>query len=282
MIIPAILEDTYEDIEKNLRVIEETSPIVQIDIIDGSMYEDKSFTDINKIGELNSKSEITVHLMVNDPRDFILKKGIFSYAKKSKINGVSTIITQLILDEKTDKEIVEYSNILEGALDKAGYKDGYEMDDTAKKTTEILRSPPMKTLSSNYKVIGKFIKKAKRVGYKVGISVNANHDISILEPFLKDIDVVQFMGVIPGKQGNEFIPKVLDRIREFRNLHPTMKTQIDGSVNETTLPQILETGVDNIVVGSAIFNSEDPKKKYLEFSSFLEKRKTAHEQGVYN
>lgn len=230
MIIPAILEDTFEDIEKNLRIIEEVSPVVQIDIIDGSMYKDKSFLDINKLGNLNSKSDVTIHLMVNDPGVFVKKKGIFIPASKSKIKGVSTIITQLI---------------------------------------------PNATLEN-------FIKISKDLGYKVGLSINADQDNSLLDSFIKDIDLVQFMGVIPGRQGNEFIPKVLDKIKDFKNRYPAMKTQIDGGVNEATLPLVLETGVDNIVVGSAIFNSEYPKKKFLEFSSVLEKRNTAHGSGIYN
>jgi ribulose-phosphate 3-epimerase len=83
------------------------------------------------------------------------------------------------------------------------------------------------------------------------------------------------MSVIPGKQGGNFIPEVLNKIRNFEKRYPNITTQIDGGVNETTLPRVLETGVDNIVVGSAIFSSEDPRKKFLEFSKSFNER-TAH------
>lgn len=114
--------------------------------------------------------------------------------------------------------------------------------------------------------IKNFITFAKKLGYKVGISINIDQNNSLLDQYINDIDLVQFMAIVPGKQGNDFLPQVLPKITEFKRDFPSVTTQIDGGVNENTLPQILKTGVDNIVVGSAIFNSESPKEKYLEFS----------------
>lgn len=111
-----------------------------------------------------------------------------------------------------------------------------------------------------------FFKLAKKLGYKTGISINADQDNNIIDPYLEDIDFAQFMSVIPGKQGNDFIPAALQKVTDFKKAHPSVTTQIDGGVNESTLPQILQTRVDNIVIGSAIFTSESPKDKYLEFS----------------
>ncbi len=231
MVIPGILEETFEKVEEKIRLVEEVSPVVQVDVVDDTLVPGKTFLEVGKLGSLNTPADITIHFMVENPVKFIKRTKFFIPIIKRKIRGVSTVITQLI---------------------------------------------PNETLED-------FIKVTKDLGYKVGLSINTNQDNSLLDPFVKDIDLIQFMGVIPGKQGSEFIPKVLDKIKDFKNRYPTMKTQIDGGINEITLPLVLETSVDNIVVGSAIFNSEDPKKKYLEFSSYFdEKRNTAHGSGIYN
>lgn len=108
------------------------------------------------------------------------------------------------------------------------------------------------------------ISKLKDLNYEVGVSLNPEEDIDLLKPFLNKVDYVQFMGVIPGKQGNKLIPEVLSKITDFKTKYSHITTQIDGGVNDDTLPQVLKSGVDNIVIGSAIFNSENPRKKLLE------------------
>ena len=51
-----------------------------------------------------------------------------------------------------------------------------------------------------------------------------------------------------------------------------MKTQIDGGVNKQNISEILKSGVDNVAVGSAIFNTSNPKNEMLEFLKILEER----------
>ena len=121
-----------------------------------------------------------------------------------------------------------------------------------------------------------FIKTAKNIGYKVGVSLNYNQEPNIIGPLINKIDLVQFMSVVPGKQGNDFIPEVLEKIKRFKLTYPTIKTQIDGGVNTTNLTQVLKTGVDNVIIGSAIFNSENPRNKVLEFI------KAAHGSTINN
>jgi len=164
--------------------------------------------------------------MVEDPLKYLKGSGFFSLLNKGKIEGVSTIITQLINPDKLNQLI-------------------------------------------------KFLEKNK---YKIGLSINADEDTSLLRPYLANLDLIQFMGVTPGKQGNNFIPSVLDKIKRFKMDFPKVMTQIDGGVADYNFLEIIETGVDNIAIGSALFNTEDPKQKFLEFSKlFEEKRKTAHE-----
>jgi len=132
-------------------------------------------------------------------------------------------------------------------------------------------------LTENTKSIIKFTDTAKNSGYQTGLSINADQDISLLEPFLDKIHVVQFMGVNPGKQGNEFLPEVIEKIIDFKNKFPGVETLIDGGISENNFQSVVKTGVDNIVIGSSIFNTENPKQKFIEFSNLFEQeRKTVH------
>ena len=218
MIIPSILEPTFEKVVAKIKIIEDVASIIQIDIADDKLVDGKTFLKIEKLDKVETKAELQLHLMVINPVDFLNKNRKFIPFKTVKIGNVSTVFTQLV-------------------------------DPVQMKT---------------------FTKLAKKLGYKTGVSINTGQDNKLLDLYIEHMDFAQFMAIVPGKQGNSFIQAVLPKITAFKKEHPSITIQVDGGVNDTTLPQILSTGVDNIVIGSAIFNSENPKEKYRKFS------KTAH------
>lgn len=111
------------------------------------------------------------------------------------------------------------------------------------------------------------IQRFKDLGYEVGISIAPNTKLQDIKEYISDIELVQFMTIIPGKQGNPFKMEVLDKINEFKRLYPNKHTQVDGSVNENTIPYLLNIGIDSAVVGSALFQSKDIKQVYIKLSS---------------
>jgi ribulose-phosphate 3-epimerase len=94
------------------------------------------------------------------------------------------------------------------------------------------------------------------LGWKVGLVLNPETQNHLLEPYLNSITDVMFMGVNPGKQGSPFIPSVLEKIKNFKTKYPNYFVELDGAVNENTLPEIIKSGVDAICPGSAIFGNE--------------------------
>lgn len=93
----------------------------------------------------------------------------------------------------------------------------------------------------------------------VGIALNIETDLRIVEPYLADADYIQFMGIAKiGRQGQKFDPRVFDQIRAFRSLHPHIPVQVDGGVTLERAKELLALGVSNVVVGSAILEAEDP------------------------
>ncbi len=92
----------------------------------------------------------------------------------------------------------------------------------------------------------------------IGLAIHAATDTSLVEPFLSQVDYVQFMGIASiGKQGEPFDPRVVPKIRAFKKKYPKMPVQVDGGVSRDTAPALLALGVDRLVVGSALWKAPD-------------------------
>ncbi len=94
-------------------------------------------------------------------------------------------------------------------------------------------------------------------GSTAGIAINPETPISEIDDVVDDVNLVLLMSVHPGFGGQEFIPSVLDKIRQLRIAHPDLMIQVDGGINEETAALAREAGADNLVAGSAIFGHKD-------------------------
>lgn len=100
------------------------------------------------------------------------------------------------------------------------------------------------------------IKELKKYGKEIGIVLNPETDIDVLDEYLNDIQSVMFMGVNPGFQGQPFIVETLDRVREFKAKNTKHFIEVDGAVSEANLAELVEAGVNAVCPGSAIFGNE--------------------------
>lgn len=80
-----------------------------------------------------------------------------------------------------------------------------------------------------------------------------------------DIAGVMMMGVEPGQGGQELLPDTFDRLIQFRDFYPDVPLTIDGGVTLENIRELLACGVDNFVVGSALFSKNDPVGMYQQF-----------------
>jgi ribulose-phosphate 3-epimerase len=96
----------------------------------------------------------------------------------------------------------------------------------------------------------------------VGLGIKPSVDVDLLQPFILEVDFVQFMGNdLIGHSGIDFNESVLHKIKYFHEKHSSVPIQIDIGANEKTIPLLKEVGVSTFVSGSAIFNSADPKRE---------------------
>jgi len=114
------------------------------------------------------------------------------------------------------------------------------------------------------------LKRIKEAGIRAGISVTPATEISLLEPLAPFLDRVLIMTVEPGFGGQQFIPEMLPKIRKARALFGEIDIQVDGGINEKTLPEALNAGANVFVVGSYLFNSDDKSERAARLRSLLD------------
>ncbi len=90
-----------------------------------------------------------------------------------------------------------------------------------------------------------------------GLALNPETPNVIIEPWINAVDLILFLGVHPGRGGQEFIPEVLEKIKSLRQNFPNVKIGIDGGVRKENAKELEEAGVDVFVVGSGILKSPD-------------------------
>lgn len=111
--------------------------------------------------------------------------------------------------------------------------------------------------------LGKTLQEIKALGMKPSVSVKPGTAIAVLEPYLKELDMVLIMTVEPGYGGQSFMEESYDRIRELKSMITAADVntliQVDGGVGPHNIKQLRDAGVDVFVVGTTIFKADDPK-----------------------
>lgn len=109
----------------------------------------------------------------------------------------------------------------------------------------------------------------KDEGFLVGLAINPETNIESVLGHLSEVDLVHFLTVHPGKQGNPFQPKVLDKLHQLRKKWPSGTMSVDGGVNTENIKEIVEAGADRIAVGSSIWQADDPHTAFLNLKERL-------------
>ena len=104
----------------------------------------------------------------------------------------------------------------------------------------------------------------KSHGIKCGIAINPETDIHTLNNYVKNIDVILIMSVVPGKGGQKFINSTFKKIKLIKEkllkINPKIKLEIDGGVNNLNSKSLNKSGADILVSGSYLINQKNIKK----------------------
>tara|TARA_Y100000031_G_C8107077_1_gene331572 strand:+ start:159 stop:815 length:657 start_codon:yes stop_codon:yes gene_type:complete len=66
-IVPAFLVKSQEEFEQKLRLVEDQVNLIQVDVLDGTLFPNTCWYDPKRVGSMKTSIEIELHLMVENP-----------------------------------------------------------------------------------------------------------------------------------------------------------------------------------------------------------------------
>lgn len=106
-------------------------------------------------------------------------------------------------------------------------------------------------------------------GYKAGTAVNPETTLEQIGATGYETDLMLFLAVHPGKQGQKFLPEVLEKIKLFREKHPNTPVGIDGGIHIPELQELKKLNFDYVVMGSEIFTNTNPSRHFQELQELI-------------
>lgn len=104
----------------------------------------------------------------------------------------------------------------------------------------------------------------KNQGIKASVALNPHTPVSVLEDILPDLDMVLVMSVNPGFGGQSFIENTyrkLEKISEMKSrFNNELLIEVDGGVTLDNATELVNSGVNVLVAGSAVFKSGNPER----------------------
>ena len=96
------------------------------------------------------------------------------------------------------------------------------------------------------------------LGCGAGVALNPGTAVESVREVIPFVDMVLVMSVNPGFGSQRFIETSTSKLRRMRQLldqlNPVCALQVDGGVDARNIDDVVRSGADVIVVGSAVFN----------------------------
>lgn len=112
--------------------------------------------------------------------------------------------------------------------------------------------------------IDRTINYIKSKNVKAAIAINPGTPVSLIKDLIPSIDMVLIMSVNPGFGGQSYISYCSSKIKELRklshDLNKELLIEVDGGVTAENVKEVIESGADIVVAGSAVFKNGEIEK----------------------
>lgn len=100
-----------------------------------------------------------------------------------------------------------------------------------------------------------------KAGLKAGLAISPDTPVSVLKPFLKEVDMILIMSVHPGFGGQSFIEESLNKIKDTRSMlqecgRDDVWIEVDGGIGTANITKVKDAGANVFVAGSAVFKGD--------------------------
>lgn len=119
----------------------------------------------------------------------------------------------------------------------------------------------------------RLLSRIRDLGCKPGVSLNPATPVEMIRPVLHMVDMVLVMSVNPGFGGQRFIPEVMEKVISLCRWRTVSDLdfliEIDGGIGPDNITDVVRSGCDVLVMGSAILGKEDPAEEITKIHSIL-------------
>lgn len=99
-------------------------------------------------------------------------------------------------------------------------------------------------------------------GIRPGVVLNPGTPVAAILPVIHMVDMVLIMSVNPGFGGQSFLSEVTPKATELCRIRAARKLsfliEMDGGIGPSNVSEVVKSGVDAVVMGSAVFGTDDP------------------------
>ena len=122
--------------------------------------------------------------------------------------------------------------------------------------------------------LNRVLKEIKDLGLSASVALNPATPLNVLDYVMNYIDMVLIMTVNPGFGGQAYIEESTEKIRSLKDKIQSggrnIRIEVDGGINDETLPIVLDAGANVIVAGTSIFKG-NIEENVLKFQSVMNK-----------
>ena len=120
-----------------------------------------------------------------------------------------------------------------------------------------------------------FLEEIKKAGWQAGLAINLFTPLENIEKHAWEyLDQVLLMAVEAGAQGQTFNSLIFAKIEELKNKinqsNKPIKIVVDGGIKQEQIKDLQKAGVDQIAVGSAVFNADNFKTEFNKLKKELQ------------
>lgn len=221
-IIPAILPKNYEDLKNKTALVRDVVPVVQIDICDGIFVPNISWPFLTKPTD---GAELDEHFtrILNEQEGLPFWEDIDFELDLMVGDAVQNfdIYTKL-----GPRRIIFHLEAVGDLEEFKNFVEGIDM--------------------------------YVRDSIEMGLAINTDTEISKIFPLVNSVDFVQCMGIEKiGFQGQDFDERVIENIKKLKEKFPDLIISVDGGVNLENAESLVDAGANRLVIGSALFNTDD-------------------------
>lgn len=94
----------------------------------------------------------------------------------------------------------------------------------------------------------------------------------IMDSVFTKLDALQLMAIEAGEQGHDFNEFVIKKIEEVKDrahkINPELEIMVDGGVKLDNIQRLIESGVDSVGIGSAIWKSDNVEATIERFCEY--------------